>query len=62
MRGIGLPVIVLVGALVGPIVLAPPAALAQPAAPKKPAVRSDAPSPKPEEDEKNQPVTVDADQ
>ena len=37
-------------------------ALAQPAKPKQPAARSDAPSPKPEEDEKNQPVTVDADQ
>jgi lipopolysaccharide export system protein LptA len=37
-------------------------ALAQPAKPKKPAARSDAPAPKPEEDEKNQPVTVDADQ
>ena len=63
MKGIGLPLMLLLGALVGPVVLAPPhAALAQPAAPKKPAVRSDAPSPKPEEDEKDQPVTVDADQ
>lgn len=63
MRGIGLPLMLLLGALVGPAVQAlPHAALAQPAAPKKPAVRSDAPSPKPEEDEKNQPVTVDADQ
>lgn len=39
-----------------------PDALAQAAKPKKPAARSDAPAPKPEEDEKNQPVTVDADQ
>ena len=63
MRGIGLPLMLLLGALEGPVVLAPPpAALAQPAAPKKPLVRSDAPSPKPEEDEKDQPVTVDADQ
>jgi lipopolysaccharide export system protein LptA len=43
-------------------VLVPDAGLAQPAKPKKPAARSDAPAPKPEEDEKNQPVTVDADQ
>ncbi len=58
-----LPVIALLGALAGPaVLLSPHAALAQPAKPKKPAVRSDAPSPKPEEDEKNQPVTVDADQ
>ena len=63
MRRLGLPLIALVGALAAPGVLAPPyAALAQSTAPKKPPVRSDAPSPKPEEDEKNQPVTVDADQ
>lgn len=63
MRRLGLPMIVLVGALAAPGVLAPPyAALAQSQAPKKPPIRSDAPSPKPEEDQKNQPVTVDADQ
>ena len=63
MRWTGLPAIALLGALVGPALLPfPPDALAQPAKPTKPAAKSDAPSPKPEEDEKNQPVTVDADQ
>ncbi len=53
----------LAGALLGPsALLVSTDALAQPAKPKKPAARSDAPAPKPEEDEKNQPVTVDADQ
>ncbi len=55
--------VLLLGALLPPLALPSPSpVLAQPATPKKPAVRSDAPSPKPEEDEKNQPVTVDADQ
>ncbi|MEK6665947.1 MAG: lipopolysaccharide transport periplasmic protein LptA [candidate division NC10 bacterium] len=53
----------LAGALLGSgALLVSTDALAQPAKPKKPAARSDAPAPKPEEDEKNQPVTVDADQ
>ena len=53
----------LAGTLIGgSALLFPPDALAQPAKPKKPAARSDAPAPKPEEDGKNQPVTVDADQ
>lgn len=54
--------LVVAAALLGPI-LAPaqPPALAQPAKAKKPA-ESDAPSRKPGKDEKNQPVTVDADQ
>ncbi len=59
----GLFAIVLLGALASPAALPfPPGAAAQSAKSKKPAVKSDAPSPKPEEDEKNQPVTVDADQ
>ena len=55
--------LVLAGVLLGPgALLVSTDALAQAAKPKKPAARSEAPSPKPEEDEKNQPVTVDADQ
>ena len=53
----------LLGAVGGPALFqVPQEALAQDAKPKKPAPKSDAPAPKPEEDEKNQPVTVDADQ
>lgn len=63
MNRAGLFAIVLLGALAGPAALPfPPDATAQPAKSRKPAAKSDAPSPKPEEDEKNQPVTVDADQ
>lgn len=53
----------LVGALVGAAGLLPGAggALEQPAKAKRPAPRSEAPAPKPQEDERNQPVTVDAD-
>lgn len=60
MRWTGPLALALVGALLG--ALLPSDTPAQPAKPQKPAARSDAPAPKPEEDEKNQPVTVDADQ
>lgn len=63
MRWTGLVSVALLGVLAGPALRpASPPALAQPAKPTKPDAKSDAPSPKPEEDEKNQPVTVDADQ
>lgn len=63
MRGKGLLSLALAATLMGAGVLAiSDEALAQAAKAKKPAARSDAPAPKPEEDEKNQPVTVDADQ
>lgn len=63
MRWTGPLALALAATLMGSgVLLIPPDAHAQPAKPQKPAARSDAPAPKPEEDEKNQPVTVDADQ
>ncbi len=66
MSGRRLLALALLSALLGPAAFLPTdGAWAQPAnqpAKKKPAAPSDAPSPKPEEDEKNQPVIVDADQ
>ncbi|MBI4589368.1 MAG: lipopolysaccharide transport periplasmic protein LptA [Candidatus Rokubacteria bacterium] len=72
MRGARRIGVILLAAVLGPqLALFPLDGLAQPAKPKKPAssrsepgpkARSEAPAPKPEEDEKNQPVIVDADQ
>ncbi len=63
MRPRGLLVLALAGALLGPgALLVPGDAHAQPAKAKKPGAKSEAPTLKPEEDERNQPVTVDADQ
>lgn len=59
MRATGLLAIGLLGALMGPMVVSP--LEAAPAA-KKRAPRAEAPALKPDEDEKNRPVTVDADQ